>query len=103
IRDQIQTPEAIRYVHDQLAERIGNHGQAVKAEIAERRDRLASADRRIKQLVGFVAHGDRSPGVRAELAALEAEAKEDRDAIARLEREAKEKPALPTIDELTRG
>jgi DNA invertase Pin-like site-specific DNA recombinase len=101
IREQIQTAEAIEYVHVQLSSRLGDQPQTVAADLRQHRERLGRTDDRIKGLVTHIAEGDRSEAVVGGLRALEAEARLDRAAIERLEELAKHPAVLPTIDELT--
>jgi Arc/MetJ-type ribon-helix-helix transcriptional regulator len=53
--------------------------------------------------VGFIADGDRSEYVVSALRDLEAQAKAERAAIERLQREAQQPLRLPSLDEITRG
>jgi Arc/MetJ-type ribon-helix-helix transcriptional regulator len=53
--------------------------------------------------VGFIADGDRSEYVVSALRDLEAQAKAERAAIERLQREAQQPLRLPSLEEITRG
>jgi DNA invertase Pin-like site-specific DNA recombinase len=55
------------------------------------------------RLVGFIADGDRSEYVVSTLRDLEAQAKAERAAIERLQREAQQPIRLPSLEEITRG
>jgi len=58
--------------------------------------RLARSEERIQSLVHFLADGERSEAVTASLRDLEAQAKAERAAIERLQREAQSPPRLPS-------
>jgi site-specific DNA recombinase len=102
ISSQVRTPSAIAYVRSQIEERLRSHSETVTSELRERRARLDTIEKRLKELVEFVATGHGSKTIAKELSALEAQADQDRTAIPRLEREAKEAPALPSPDSITR-
>lgn len=103
IREQIQTPKAIEYVRRKIGELLGNYTRELDKDLKERRDRLQRTEDRIKGLVGFIADGDRSEYVVSTLRDLEAQAKAERAAIERLQREAQQPLRLPSLDEITRG
>lgn len=103
IREQIQTPQAVEYVRRKIGELLRNFTRELDREFKERRERLQRTEERIKGLVRFIADGDRSEYVVATLRDLEAQAKADRAAIERLQREAQEPLRLPSLEEITRG
>jgi len=84
-----------------MAERLRDYSKGLDAEIKERRERLKRTEDRIKGLVGFIADGDRSEYVVATLRDLEVQAKTDRAAIERIQREAQEPLRLPSLAEIS--
>ena len=103
IREQIQTPRAIEYVRRKIGELLGSYTRELDKDLKERRERLQRTEDRIKGLVGFIADGDRSEYVVSTLRDLEAQAKAERAAIERLQREAQQPIRLPSLEEITRG
>jgi len=103
IRNEVQSKESIEYVRREVAQRLRTWSQSIEKDLAERRERLKRTEDRIKGLVQFIADGDRSEYVVATLRDLEVQAKTDRAAIERLQRDAREPLRLPSLAEITRG
>lgn len=103
VRQKLQSKEGIEYVRRQVAERLRDWTRTLERDLTERRERLQRTEDRIKGLVQFIADGDRSEYVVATLRDLEAQAKGDRAAIERIQREAREPLRLPSLGEITRG
>lgn len=90
IRDTLQSPGGIAHVRKHIAERLRDQSKELDAEVGEKRERLNRTEERISGLVSFIAEGERSEYVVAGLRDLEVQAKTDRAAIDRLQREASE-------------
>jgi len=103
IRKQLQSPEQVTYVRKAIAERLRDYSRALDAELKERRERLKRTEDRIKGLVSFIADGDRSEYVVSTMRDLEAQAKAERAAIDRIQREAQQPLRLPSPDEIVTG
>lgn len=100
IRNQLQSPEQVAHVRKSIAERLRDYSRTLDAELRERRERLKRTEDRIKGLVTFIADGDRSEYIVTTLRDLEAQAKTERAAIERVQREAQEPLRLPSPDEI---
>lgn len=98
VRGRITSPEGLAYVRARVAERLGELHRVRDAQLAERRDRLARTEKRIEGLVTFIAEGNRSDAVAKALADAEAQARDERAAIAELSRRATEPAQLPPVD-----
>jgi site-specific DNA recombinase len=103
LRTQLQQPAEVAYVRKAVAERIRGYARDLEAEVKERRERLKRTEDRIRGLVTFISDGDRSEYITLALRDLEAQAKADRAAIERLQREAQRPLPLPGPDEITRA
>jgi DNA invertase Pin-like site-specific DNA recombinase len=101
IRDSLQSPDAIAHIRKHIAERLRDHSKSLDAELRETRERLKRTEERISGLVSFIAEGERSEYVVTGLRDMEVQAKADRAAIDRLQREASEPLRLPSLDEIT--
>lgn len=92
------TPEATTFLRQAMVDAIASMSRTGNAELQERRARLERTEERLRNLVDFISRGETFPSVREALADLEAQAKQEKDAIARL-RETGAKPVqLPTPD-----
>jgi hypothetical protein len=101
IRDTLQSPDAIAHIRKHIAERPRDHSKGLDAELRETRERLRRTEERISGVVSFIAEGERSEYVVTGLRDMEVQAKADRAAIDRLQREASEPLRLPSLDEIT--
>lgn len=101
LRRQLQSPQEIAYVRKCMAERLRDYSKSLDAEIKERRERLKRTEDKIKGLIGFIAEGDRSEYVVSTLRDLEVQAKTDRAAIERIQREAQQPLRLPSLPEIS--
>lgn len=101
IRDQVQTPANIAYVREQIEERVKSWSSERENELVLRRGRLARAEARIRELVDFVAAGHGTKRLAQELQQLEAQVEAETAAVEKLERQAKERPQLPSPDAIT--
>ena len=101
IRTKLQSSEQIAHVRKAIAERLRDYSRTLDAELRDRRDRLKRTEERIKGLVTFIADGDRSEYIVATLRDLEAQAKSERAAIDRIQREAQEPLRLPSPEEIS--
>ncbi len=101
ISEALATPKAIAYVRQRLAERAGSASRNAGRELTERSARLERTEERIRGLITMQADGDRSPMVAQMRADLEAQAAQERTAIADLRSLASAPIRLPPIDLLT--
>jgi hypothetical protein len=101
IGQALASPKAIAYVRQRLAERVGSHARDAGRELAERSARLGRTEERIRGLITMQADGDRSPMVAEMRRDLEAQASQERAAIADLRTLANEPIRLPPVDLLT--
>lgn len=79
---------------------MGEIQRGMGAEIRERRERLARTEARIQGLVSFIADGDRSDAVVKGLRDLEANARDERAAIAALENQGSTPISCPSPAEI---
>lgn len=100
IRTRLTRPKALEYARKRAAEMLAEMSRGHEGDLKERRNRLARTEKRIAGLVSFIADGDRSEAVVSGLRDLEAQAKEERVAIAAIEREVRKPIALPTPDQI---
>jgi site-specific DNA recombinase len=100
IRDHFCRPEAIKYLRARIAEMLGGMNKELNDALDERRGRLERTHARIAGLIEFIARGDHSGTVRTTLFDLEAQAKAEREALAKIERQAAQPIPLPSPDEL---
>ncbi len=100
IREQLQNAEQVARVRKEIAQRLRDYSQTLDREVRERRERLKRTEDRLKGLVQFIADGDRSEYIVATLRDLEVQAKTDRAAIERIQREAAQPLRLPSPDEI---
>lgn len=100
VRQRLASDEGITYVRKRVAERLGEIRRNLDAQLAERRERLARTEHRIQGLVTFIADGDRSEAVVKALHDLEAQARDEKAAMAELERRASQPVRLPSPDEV---
>jgi site-specific DNA recombinase len=98
-RENLTGPKEVAFIRKTVAEVLGNRSRKTNAEIAERRQRLASTEERIAGLIQFIADDDRSDYVRVALRDLEAQAKMEKAAIADLEARRSEAVRLPSVEE----
>jgi site-specific DNA recombinase len=97
----LATPEAAAYVRHRIAERAGALARNAGRELAERTARLERVEERVRGLILMQAEGDRS-GMVAELRTdLEAQADQERAAIAELRDLAEAPIRLPPADVIT--
>lgn len=97
---RLTSPEAIAYLRQRIAELLGHASRALNADLNERSERLRRTEERIAGLVQFIADGDDSVYVRSALKDLEAQALQEKEAIASLERSAAEPIRLPSIESI---
>ena len=88
VRTQLLRPECIDYVRTQLARRLGYLNRNVDAALQERAERLVRTEERIAGLIGFNADDDKSEYIADALRDLGATAREEKQAIARLQAQA---------------
>jgi DNA invertase Pin-like site-specific DNA recombinase len=100
IRKQIQGAEQVARVRKEIAQRLRDYSQTLDREVRERRERLKRSEDRIKGLVQFIADGERSEYIVSTLRDLEAQAKTERGAIERIQKEAEQPLRLPSPDEI---
>jgi hypothetical protein len=101
IRQALETPSAIAYVRQRFAERIGAISRDASRELAERSARLERTDERIRGIILMQADGDRSPMVAQMRHDLEAQAADERSAVAELRTQTSAPIRLPPLDLLT--
>jgi len=101
LRAQLTSPHEMAYIRKCMAERLRDYSKGLEAEIKERRERLKRTEDRIKGLVAFIADGDKSDYVVSTLRDLEVQAKTDRAAIERIQREAQQPLRLPSLAEIS--
>ncbi len=101
LSEALATPKAIAYVRQRLAERAGSVSRDASRELAERTARLERTEERIRGIITMQADGDRSPMVAQMRADLEAQAAQERTAIADLRTLSSAPIRLPPLDLLT--
>lgn len=94
--------ETIGQVHRQLAKLLQERTRNSSAELAERQARLAEIEPRIHSLIEFIADGDRSEYVVSTLRDLEAQARTEKTAIARLQNRPRSPIPLPEVPQVAR-
>lgn len=92
------TPEATAFLRQAMVEAISSMSRTGNAELEERRARLERTEERIRHLIKFISEGESFDSVREALADLEAQAKQEKAAIARLRETAAKPIQLPTPD-----
>lgn len=97
---RLTSPQAIAHLRKKIAELLGQASRALNADVEERRQRLQRTEERIAGLVRFIADGDDSVYVRTTLKDLEAQALQEKEMIAELERSAAEPVRLPSIESI---
>ncbi len=102
LAERFRTPAAIRFLRQELVDRLATLSRDATAEVRERTERLQRTEQRIAGLVTFIADGDRSEYVRKALHDLEAQAKTERAAIAGLRATSAKPIVLPSPDEILR-
>ncbi|MGN6108608.1 MAG: recombinase zinc beta ribbon domain-containing protein, partial [Kofleriaceae bacterium] len=103
IRKQLQSSEQVARVRKEIAQRLRDYSQTLDAEVREHRGRLTRTEDRIKGLIQFIADGERSEYIVATLRDLEVQAKTERAAIERIQREAQQPLCLPSPDEIVQA
>jgi site-specific DNA recombinase len=101
IRQALETPKAIAYVRQRFAERVGARSRDASRELAERSARLKRTEERIRGIILMQADGDRSPMVAQMRHDLEAQAADERSALAELRAQTTAPIRLPPLDLLT--
>jgi site-specific DNA recombinase len=101
IRQALETPNAIAYVRQRFAERVGALSRDANREFAERSARLERTEERIRGIILMQADGDRSPMVAQMRHDLEAQAADERSALVELKAQAQAPIRLPPLDLLT--
>lgn len=96
VMERYRTPEAITFVRQCIVDALSKVSREGNAQLEERRARLARTEERIAGLVEFIARGDQSEYVRKTLIDLEAQAKQEKAAIAELVRATSRPIQLPT-------
>jgi hypothetical protein len=89
------------HVRQRFAEQAGAVSRGTRSELAERASRLARSEERIRGIIVMQAEGDRSPMVAQMRRDLEAQAADERSAIADLRDQASAPIRLPPVDLLT--
>lgn len=102
IREALASPAAVAYVRKRVAVRLGELSRQVGGELAEREARLARVDTRIRSIVAMQVDGDGSPYVAEMRRDLEAQATDERAAIASLRARASARIRLPDVAEIAR-
>lgn len=102
IREALIKPDRVAFVRKRIAERLGEMSRERNAELDERRARLERTEEKIRGLVEFIATGDKSEYIVSTLHDLEAQAKQEKAAIANIERDAATPIRLPTPEEVLR-
>lgn len=100
IHAQLFTPQAVDHLRRRIATLLGESNRTLNRELDERSDRLARTEQRIRDLVSFIADGDRSEYVVTTLRNLEARARTEKAVIADLLARAKSPARLLTPDEV---
>lgn len=100
IRDHLLSPEGIAYTRKRVAEELRDYSNKLAAELRDRRERLARTEEKMRGLVDFIATGDRSEYVVSTLHDLETFTRQEREALAELDRASHEPLRLPSIDEV---
>src|SRR5204862_6627582 len=85
-----------------IAEKLGEVARTRNQEVTERRQRLGRTEARIAGLIQFISEGDQSAYVRSTLLDLEAHARAEKEAIAAIERQARQPIHLPSPTEIER-
>lgn len=101
MRHALETPSAIAYVRQRFAERVGAISRDASRELAERSARLERTEERIRGIILMQADGDRSPMVAQMRHDLEAQAADERSAVAELRTQTSAPIRLPPLDLLT--
>lgn len=100
--ERLNRPKAIDHLRKRLAQQLGELGRRLGGDIAERRERLARTEQRIRNLLLGFAEGERSEYARTMLRDLEAQATTEKAAIAALEEQARVPVVLPTPERVAR-
>jgi site-specific DNA recombinase len=100
IRDHLLSPEGITRTRKRVAEELRDYSKKLEAELRDRQERLVRTEDKMRGLVDFIATGDRSEYVVKTLHDLEAFTRQEREALAELERASHEPLRLPSIDEV---
>ena len=100
LRTELFTPEAVEYLRKKIAERLGEIARTATAELRERQGRLARTEKRIENLVRYLADGNGSSAVTMALNDYEAQAKAERRAIATLKEQAAGPLTLPSPEQV---
>lgn len=90
------TTEATAFLRQAMVDAISSMSRSGNAELEERRARLERTEERIRNLIDFISRGESIPSIREALADLHAQAKQEKDAIARLRETAAKPVQLPT-------
>jgi hypothetical protein len=100
VREAIASPAGIAYLRRKLAEKLGELDHMVAAQLAQRRPRLARTEQRIKSIVLMQVDGDRSEYTTELRRDLEAQASQEKLAIAELQNRAAAPIRLPRPDDV---
>ncbi len=100
IGDALWNPAALVHIRERVADKLGELSRALDAELAERRERLARHEQRIRNVAMMQIDGDRSPYLADMRRDFEAQAVTERAAIAELEARAVMPLRLPSPQEL---
>lgn len=100
IHDALLKPDRIAFVRKRIAERLGEMSRERNAVLDERHARLQRTEEKIRGLIEFIATGDKSEYIVSTLHDLEAQAKQEKAAIAQVEREAATPIKLPAPEEV---
>jgi hypothetical protein len=100
IRDHLLSPEGIAHTRKRVAEELRDYSNKLSAELRDRRERLARTEEKMRGRVDFIATGDRSEYVVSTLHDLESFTRQEREALADLERASHEPLRLPCIEEV---
>ena len=100
LRTLLNDRDTLAQVRQQVAQRLGDQTRSYRAEMDERQQRLARMEERIQGLITFIADGDRSEYVVSALRDLEAQARDEKAAMARLQGRSTTPIELPSVGEL---
>ena len=94
------SPEGIAQTRKRVAEELRDFSKKLDAELRDRRERLVRTEDKMRGLVDLIATGDRSEYVVSTLRDLETFTRQEREALADLERTSHEPLRLPSIEEV---
>jgi len=93
-----RTPAAIAFLRQAIVDQLASMSRVGSNELGERRGRLARTEERIAKLIAFIARGENFDSVREALLDLEAQATQEKAAIAQLVAMTAKPVQLPSPD-----